>query len=80
MQRQKSERRSDESLDYGVMVTQQILVLFFQVRVLVVQQKKEVLTRTSFFCYYHSLTDESIMLNINFCATNPAADGLMMFP
>ena len=29
---------SVESLDYGVMVTQQILVLFFQVRVLVVQQ------------------------------------------
>ncbi len=28
---------SDERLDYGVMVTQQILVLFFQVRVLVVQ-------------------------------------------
>ena len=28
---------SVESLDYGVMVTQQILVLFFQVRVLVVQ-------------------------------------------
>ena len=27
-----------ERLDYGVMVTQQILVLFFQVRVLVVQQ------------------------------------------
>ncbi len=27
-------------LDYGVMVTQQILVLFFQVRVLVVQLKK----------------------------------------
>ena len=30
---------SDERLDYGVMVTQQILVLFFQVRVLVVQPK-----------------------------------------
>ena len=29
-----------ERLDYGVMVTQQILVLFFQVRVLVVQQVK----------------------------------------
>ena len=28
---------SVERLDYGVMVTQQILVLFFQVRVLVVQ-------------------------------------------
>ena len=31
---------SVERLDYGVMVTQQILVLFFQVRVLVVQLKK----------------------------------------
>ena len=31
---------SDERLDYGVMVTQQILVLFFQVRVLVVQLKE----------------------------------------
>ena len=31
---------SVERLDYGVMVTQQILVLFFQVRVLVVQQVK----------------------------------------
>ena len=31
---------SVEKLDYGVMVTQQILVLFFQVRVLVVQRKK----------------------------------------
>ena len=29
---------SVERLDYGVMVTQQILVLFFQVRVLVVQR------------------------------------------
>ena len=29
-----------DRLDYGVMVTQQILVLFFQVRVLVVQLKK----------------------------------------
>ena len=31
---------SVERLDYGVMVTQQILVLFFQVRVLVVQLKR----------------------------------------
>ena len=31
---------SVERLDYGVMVTQQILVLFFQVRVLVVQPKE----------------------------------------
>ncbi len=28
------------SLDYGVMVAQQVLVLFVQVRILVVQQKK----------------------------------------
>ena len=32
---------SAERLDYGVMVTQQILVLFFQVRVLVVQLKSD---------------------------------------
>ena len=31
---------SVERLDYGVMVTQQILVLFFQVRVLVVQLRR----------------------------------------
>ena len=30
-----------DRLDYGVMVTQQILVLFFQVRVLVVQLKSD---------------------------------------
>ena len=38
---------SVERLDYGVMVTQQILVLFFQVRVLVVQLKCG-----SFFCTF----------------------------
>ena len=32
---------SVDRLDYGVMVTQQILVLFFQVRVLVVQLKSD---------------------------------------
>ena len=32
---------SVERLDYGVMVTQQILVLFFQVRVLVVQLESD---------------------------------------
>ena len=32
---------SVKRLDYGVMVTQQILVLFFQVRVLVVQLKSD---------------------------------------
>lgn len=38
-------------LGYGVMVTQQILVLFFQVRILVAQhRKKEICTeRISFF-------------------------------
>ena len=30
---------STESLDYGVMVAQQVLVLFVQVRILVVQQR-----------------------------------------
>ena len=37
LQRQNGTGGSVERLDYGVMVTQQILVLFFQVRVLVVQ-------------------------------------------
>ena len=41
---------SVERLDYGVMVTQQILVLFFQVRVLVVQLKKQKFS-SAFFCY-----------------------------
>ena len=40
---------SVEKLDYGVMVTQQILVLFFQVRVLVVQRKKSQFIVASFF-------------------------------
>ena len=39
---------SVERLDYGVMVTQQILVLFFQVRVLVVQLKNAEV----FFCIF----------------------------
>lgn len=39
-------------LGYGVMVTQQILVLFFQVRILVAQhRRKEIcMERISFFC------------------------------
>ena len=41
---------SVERLDYGVMVTQQILVLFFQVRVLVVQLKSD--RFLSLFFYY----------------------------
>ena len=40
---------SVERLDYGVMVTQQILVLFFQVRVLVVQLKSDSFL-SLFFC------------------------------
>ena len=42
---------SVERLDYGVMVTQQILVLFFQVRVLVVQLKSDSFL-SLFFCAY----------------------------
>ena len=42
LHRQNRTGGSDERLDYGVMVTQQILVLFFQVRVLVVQLKAAV--------------------------------------
>ena len=41
---------SVERLDYGVMVTQQILVLFFQVRVLVVQLKMQKFS-SAFFLY-----------------------------
>ena len=36
-------------LDYGVMVTQQILVLFFQVRILVVQHEAFLMEREAFF-------------------------------
>ena len=43
---------SVERLDYGVMVTQQILVLFFQVRVLVVQLKVQKFS-SAFFCYVY---------------------------
>ena len=41
---------SVERLDYGVMVTQQILVLFFQVRVLVVQLKSDRFLSLFFVC------------------------------
>ena len=41
---------SVERLDYGVMVTQQILVLFFQVRVLVVQLKSDSFLSLFFVC------------------------------
>ena len=37
-------------LDYGVMVTQQILVLFFQVRILVVQHEAFLISGKAFFC------------------------------
>ena len=43
---------SVERLDYGVMVTQQILVLFFQVRVLVVQLKSDRFLSLFFLCGY----------------------------
>ena len=43
---------SVERLDYGVMVTQQILVLFFQVRVLVVQLKAAVEKSSAVFLLY----------------------------
>lgn len=36
-------------LGYGVMVTQQILVLFFQVRILVVQHEAFLMEREAFF-------------------------------
>ena len=42
---------SVERLDYGVMVTQQILVLFFQVRVLVVQLKSDRFLSLFFITY-----------------------------
>ena len=44
-----------ERLDYGVMVTQQILVLFFQVRVLVVQRKFRLKLKSSreIYCFFY---------------------------
>lgn len=42
------------SLDYGVMVAQQVLVLFVQVRILVVQPKKA-LKEKSFGAFYLEL-------------------------
>ena len=41
-----------QTLGYGVMVTQQILVLFFLVRVRVSQQKKRLHSGVSFFCLF----------------------------
>ena len=41
---------SVERLDYGVMVTQQILVLLFQVRILVAQQERMVKGHPFFCC------------------------------
>ena len=42
-------------LGYGVMVTQQILVLFFLVRVRVSQQRKRLRYEVSFFCFSFNL-------------------------
>ena len=46
--------RKHISLDYGVMVAQQVLVLFVQVRILVVQQRRKVCrnTRCAFFFFH----------------------------
>ena len=41
-------------LGYGVMVTQQILVLFFLVRIRVAQQKGVLSIQDTFFCYCFS--------------------------
>ena len=49
-----------ERLDYGVMVTQQILVLFFQVRVLVVQRKFRLKLKSSIFAA--SKTERVVLL------------------
>ena len=46
-------KRKHISLDYGVMVAQQVLVLFVQVRILVVQRRKalkEISFGAFFFC------------------------------
>ena len=75
---------SVEKLDYGVMVTQQILVLFFQVRVLVVQLKSDSFLSLFFeckclnknkgetikfhLCFYYSLIDSS--MTAIFCVIN----------
>ena len=45
-------RMAEITLGYGVMVTQQILVLFFLVRVRVSQQKRETSVEASLFCMY----------------------------
>lgn len=39
-------------LGYGVMVTQQILVLFFLVRIRVAQQKGVLIFQNTFFVFY----------------------------
>ena len=46
-------RKAPRSLDYGVMVAQQVLVLFVQVRILVVQRTKNALRISlgAFFFY-----------------------------
>ena len=48
-------RKTPRSLDYGVMVAQQVLVLFVQVRILVVQQpikeKRLSQNETAFFVF-----------------------------
>ena len=49
-------KRRRIGLDYGVMVAQQVLVLFVQVRILVVQQQKRGIRGYLFFCYPYSPT------------------------
>ena len=66
--------RKHISLDYGVMVAQQVLVLFVQVRILVVQLKKsperEIFWGFSFFSYSLLLPVKRLSCNswgIKFC-------------
>lgn len=55
LQRQTKNDSVHVTLGYGVMVTQQILVLFFLVRIQVAQLEKAILNRVAFFILYFLL-------------------------
>ncbi len=55
LQRQTKNDSAHVTLGYGVMVTQQILVLFFLVRIQVAQLEKAILNRVAFFILYFLL-------------------------
>ena len=55
--------RKHISLDYGVMVAQQVLVLFVQVRILVVQRRKA-LKETSFGAFSFFVDAKSLLKSL----------------